>query len=100
MSNANNITAGHLDRLTGTQSKNAFTPTLNDATSLIRKMKLTPEDCMTLLNVISTNLCDQRKGMHALGFRDSFQGCVTLSETSRLLDDCADEISNVEGVTV
>jgi len=88
---------GRADRACGWQGGPVLdaAPTLEDATALIRRLTLTPQDAMTLLNVISGNLCDQRRGMLALGFRDTFQACVTLSETSRLLDDCADEISNV-----
>lgn len=79
---------------------------VNEICADIRAARPTPEDAMRLLdvmrllNVISGNLCDQRRALLKKGVRDSFQTCVMLREAARLLDDCADEISNIEGVEV
>ena len=61
MNNANNVTPGHLDRITG--SYEVATLRIEDVTSMIRRIKLTPADCMVLLNVLSANLCDQIAGL-------------------------------------
>lgn len=70
-------------------------PSIEDVTALIRRVKLTPEDCMVLLNVIASTLVEPCKGtdLYALN-RDPRMAA------SGLIDAAADEISNLQGVTV
>ena len=85
MSNANHITSEpHIEA-----------PSLEDATALIRKLTLTPENCMTLLNVIASRLIEPCQGMTLaqLNRDPRMQACA-------LIDAAADEISNIDGVTV
>jgi len=101
MSNANHITQGGLDHLCGIkgaphiEAPSLEAPSLEDATALIRKLTLTPENCMTLLNVIATRLVEPCQGMTLaqLNRDPRMQACA-------LIDSAADEISNIDGVTV
>ena len=69
--------------------------TVNEITAAIRAQTLTPEDCMTLLNVIASTLVEPCKGqtMAQLNRDPRMAACA-------LIDDAADQISNIEGVSV
>ena len=88
MSNRYNVTPGHIDRITG--SFEVASLRVEDATAIIRRMKLTPADCVTLLNVLAGNLSNQMGGLR-LG--DMCNDPRMLA--CELLDACADKIYDI-----
>ena len=69
--------------------------TLLEITAAIRAATLTPKDCIVLLNVIASTLIKPCKGqtMAQLNRDPRMAACA-------LIDDAADQISNIEGVSV
>ena len=95
MSNINNISAGHLDRLTGTLFQGApitvTQPSIEDATAVIRQLDLTPADCEMLLFVIACRLVAPLQGMTLTQLKGN-----PLMAACEILDGAADEISNIK----
>lgn len=69
--------------------------TINEIVAAISARNLTPEDSMILLNVISSTLVEPCKGQTMAQLnRDPRMAA------SSLISEAADQISNIEGVTI